>query len=116
MERQYVGDRSAPAPLGDCAGERSRRRARRGAYRQRLDRVGGCDRRAGESPEVAIEATYGWYWALDALEAQGAQMRLANPSGLEWNNRRVKNDYRDCKDLITRMRINKLPEEGSHRR
>ncbi|HVM09298.1 MAG TPA: IS110 family transposase [Acidimicrobiales bacterium] len=65
---------------------------------------------AGESPEVAIEATYGWYWAVDALEAQGAQVRLVNPSGLEWENRRVKNDYRDCKDLITRMRINKLPQ------
>ena len=65
---------------------------------------------AGERPEVAIEATYGWYWAVDLLEANGAQVRLVNPSGLEWENRRVKNDYRDCKDLITRMRINKLPE------
>jgi hypothetical protein len=23
--------------------------------------------RAGESPEVVLEATYGWYWAVDAL-------------------------------------------------
>jgi hypothetical protein len=29
--------------------------------------------KAGESPEVAIEATYGWYWAVDALEAAGRQ-------------------------------------------
>jgi transposase len=65
---------------------------------------------AGERPEVAIEATYGWYWAVDALEAMGAEVRLVNPSGLEWENRRVKNDYRDCKDLITRMRLHKLPE------
>ncbi len=65
---------------------------------------------AGEGPEVAIEATYGWYWAVDLLEAQGAQVRLVNPSGLAWEGRRVKNDYRDCKDLITRMRLNKLPE------
>ena len=65
---------------------------------------------AGERPEVAIEATYGWYWAVDLLEAQGAEVRLVNPSGLVWEDRRVKNDYRDCKDLITRMRLNKLPE------
>ena len=24
--------------------------------------------RAGESPEVVLEATYGWYWAVDALQ------------------------------------------------
>ena len=28
--------------------------------------------RAGESPEVVLEATYGWYWAVDALREQGA--------------------------------------------
>jgi hypothetical protein len=28
--------------------------------------------KAGEHPEVAIEATYGWYWAVDALQAGGA--------------------------------------------
>ena len=34
--------------------------------------VNTCDRladvmtRAGESPEVVLEATYGWYWAVDA--------------------------------------------------
>ena len=27
--------------------------------------------KAGEAPEVAIEATFGWYWAVDALEAAG---------------------------------------------
>lgn len=49
---------------------------------------------------------------LDLLEAQGArcEVRLVNPSGPECENRRVKNDYRDCKDLITRMRLKKLPE------
>ena len=36
---------------------------------------------AGEHPEVAIEATYGWYWAVDLLEAPGAEVRLVNPSG-----------------------------------
>src|SRR5205085_6729186 len=29
---------------------------------------------AGPNPEVAIEATYGWYWAVDVLQAEGAQV------------------------------------------
>lgn len=33
-----------------------------------------------------------------------------NPSGLNWEDRRVKNDYRDCCDLLDRMRLHKLPE------
>ena len=37
-------------------------------------------------------------------------MHLVNPSGLAWENRRVKNDYRDCCDLLDRMRLGKLPE------
>jgi hypothetical protein len=39
---------------------------------------------AGEAPEVAIEATYGWYWAVDVLRQQGARVRLVHPSGLYW--------------------------------
>ena len=65
---------------------------------------------AGPNPEVAIEATYGWYWAVDVLEELGATVRLVNPSGLAWDDRRVKNDYLDCRELIDRMRLNKLPE------
>ncbi len=65
---------------------------------------------AGPNPEVAIEACYGWYWAVDVLQAEGAEVHLVNPSGLAWGDRRVKKDYRDCCDLIERMRLNKLPE------
>jgi transposase len=65
---------------------------------------------AGPDPEVAIEATYGWYWAVDALQAEGAHVHLVNPSGLNWEDRRVKNDYRDCCDLLDRLRLGKLPE------
>jgi transposase len=65
---------------------------------------------AGPAPQVAIEATYGWYWAVDVLEELGAEVRLVNPSGLAWGDRRVKNDYRDCKELLDRMRLHKLPE------
>jgi transposase len=67
---------------------------------------------AGPNPEVAIEATYGWYWAVDVLQELGATVHLVNPSGLgqSWEGRRVKNDYRDCRELLDRMRLGKLPE------
>lgn len=67
---------------------------------------------AGPNPEVAIEATYGWYWAVDVLQDLGATVHLVHPSGLgrSWEERRVKNDYKDCRELIDRMRLGKLPE------
>ena len=49
--------------------------------------------RAGEAPEVVLEATYGWYWAVDALQAAGARVHLAHPLGVKaFQYRRVKND------------------------
>lgn len=65
---------------------------------------------AGREPEVVIEATYGWYWIVDWLQAQGATVHLANPSGLNWGTRRVKNDERDASDLIDMLRLGRLPE------
>src|SRR5262245_5269639 len=65
---------------------------------------------AGPEPEVVIEATYGWYWIVDWLHAQGATVHLANPSGLNWGTRRVKNDERDATDLIDMLRLGRLPE------
>ena len=35
--------------------------------------------KAGPAPKVVLEATYGWYWAADALEEAGAQVHLAHP-------------------------------------
>jgi hypothetical protein len=52
--------------------------------------------RAGEAPEVVLEATYGWYWAADVLAECGANVHLAHPLGNAWGNRRVKNDERDA--------------------
>src|SRR6478609_8500013 len=47
--------------------------------------------RAGEAPEVVLEATYGWYWAADALDAMGAHVHLAHPLGVKaFSYRRVK--------------------------
>ena len=47
---------------------------------------------AGPDPEVALESTYGWYWAADLLQAEGATVHLVHPLGLCWDSRRVKND------------------------
>ena len=66
--------------------------------------------RAGEAPEVVLEATYGWYWAVDALQEQGAQVHLAHPLGVKaFEYRRVKNDERDARDLADLLRMGRLP-------
>src|SRR6516162_4232127 len=64
---------------------------------------------AGPEPEVVIEATYGWYWVVDWLQAQGANVHLANPSALNWG-KRVKTDERDANDLVDMLRLGLLPE------
>ncbi len=49
--------------------------------------------KAGPDPEVVLEATYGWYWAVDVLQAAGATVHLAHPLGVKgFAYRRVKND------------------------
>ena len=37
----------------------------------------------GEAPEVVLEATYGWYWAVDVLQEAGAVVHLAHPLGVK---------------------------------
>jgi transposase len=67
--------------------------------------------RAGVDPQVVLEATYGWYWAVDALQAVGANVHLAHPLGVKaFEYRRVKNDERDAKDLADLLRMGRLPE------
>ena len=66
---------------------------------------------AGESPEVVLEACYGWYWAVDVLQAAGARVHLAHPLGVKgFTYRRVKNDVRDAADLADLLRLGRLPE------
>ena len=66
---------------------------------------------AGSNPEVVLEATYGWYWAVDVLQAAGALVHLAHPLGVKgFRYRRVKNDVRDAGDLADLLRMNRLPE------
>ena len=76
-----------------------------------VDRLTDVIARAGERPEVVLEATYGWFWAVDALEAVGASVHLAHPLGVKaFTYRRVKNDLRDATDLADLLRMGRLPE------
>jgi len=60
---------------------------------------------------VALEATYGWYWAADTLAAAGARVHLAHPLGVRgFAYRRVKNDEKDAADLADLLRMGRLPE------
>lgn len=76
-----------------------------------VERLAEVIARAGEHPQVVLEATYGWYWAVDALQAAGAQVHLAHPLGVKaFAYRRVKNDVRDAQDLADLLRMGRLPE------
>ena len=76
-----------------------------------LDSLSAVMARAGECPEVVLEATYGWYWAADALAQAGAAVHLAHPLGVKaFAYRRVKNDVRDAVDLADLLRMGRLPE------
>ena len=65
---------------------------------------------AGSIAEVVIEATYGWYWAVDLLVDAGFNVHLGHPSGNDWGKRRVKNDERDARDLADLLRLGRLAE------
>lgn len=76
-----------------------------------VDRLNSVMARCGEGPEVVLEATYGWYWAVDALQDAGAHVHLAHPLGVKaFEYRRVKNDVRDATDLADLLRMGRLPE------
>jgi transposase len=109
---QVVGNRSALVPVGD----RSDRRALRAAGLVRIDNdpktlVAEC-RKAGRGVPVAIEATYGWYWAVDALCAARFEVHLAHPSGMKAlrKRKRVKTDPADAYELAILLRLGSLPE------
>ncbi len=69
-------------------------------------------RKAGRGAPVVIEATYGWYWAVDALLAAGFEVHLAHPLGLKAlrKRKRVKTDPRDAYELANLLRLGSLPE------
>jgi transposase len=110
MEREYVGidfhRRRSVVVQVDASGER--------LSVSRIDNspaaLAAAVSAAGDHPEVVIEATYGWYWAVDVLQELGASVHLANPNGLNWGERRVKNDIVDAADLADMLRMGRLPE------
>ncbi len=66
---------------------------------------------AGPDPEVVLEATWGWYWAVDVLADEGIVVHLAHPLGIKgFENRRVKNDLADAEMLANLLRLGTLPE------
>jgi len=76
-------------------------------------RTSGSGERAGETTSRkagSAPRSDSHYWAVDVLQEIGAHVHLVHPSGLNWEERRVKNDYRDCRELLDRMHLGKLPE------
>ena len=69
-------------------------------------------RKAGRGAPVAIEAAYGWYWAVDALQAARFEVHLAHPHGMKAmrKRKRVKTDARDAYELANLLRLGSLPE------
>ena len=105
MDGQYVGidfhrRRSVIVRL-DGSGERL------GVHRIANDsfELGAVMAEAGPAPQVVIEATYGWYWAVELLQELGATVHLASPKALNWGERRVKNDVADATDLADMLRL-----------
>lgn len=66
----------------------------------------------GRGCPVVIEATYGWYWAVDALTAARFEVHLAHPYGMKAlrKRKRVKTDPRDAYELANLLRLGSLPE------
>jgi transposase len=69
-------------------------------------------RSAGRGAPVAVEATYGWYWAVDALQAARFEVHLAHPYGMKAmrKRKRVKTDAKDAYELANLLRLGSLPE------
>ena len=72
----------------------------------------------GRGCPVAIEATYGWYWAVDALLAAGFEVHLAHPLGLKAlrKRKRVKTDPADAYELANCSASGRCPRPTSPRR
>jgi len=96
--------------LNTKTGEVSRARltpAHRDAVRRFLGRF------ADERLEVALEATTGWRFVVEELQAVGADVHLAEPaetSSLRGNKKRAKTDRADARHLRELLMVGRLPE------
>jgi transposase len=75
-----------------------------------VQRLASVMARAGRCPEVVLEATYGWYRAVDALQAGGSSVHLAHPLGVKAFEYRWVKNVRDAQDLADLLRMGRLPE------
>jgi len=96
--------------LDTATGELSRGRIRpadRDGFRRWLRRWDG------EEIEVALEATTGWRFMVEELEAVGAQVHLAEPaetSALRGPKKRAKTDRQDARRLRELLQAGRVPE------
>src|SRR3954471_11052667 len=81
--------------------------AHRDGVRQFLGRF------AGQRLEVALEATTGWRFVVEELQAVGADVHLAEPaetSSLRGSKKRAKTDRADARHLRELLMVGRLPE------
>ena len=81
--------------------------AHRDGVRQFLGRFGG------QRLEVALEATTGWRFVVEELQAVGADVHLAEPaetSSLRGSKKRAKTDRADARHLRELLMVGRLPE------
>lgn len=81
------------------------------AHREPVRRF--LERFCGLELEVALEATTGWRFVVEELQAAGARVHLAEPaqtSALRGNKKRPKTDRADARHLRELLMIGKLPE------
>src|SRR3954453_15019798 len=65
----------------------------------------------GQDARYALEATYGWEWLADLLEAEGRELHLAHPLRTKAiASARVKTDAVDARTLAQLLRADLLPE------
>lgn len=93
-----AGATCSASPFAGPAGSDNPSARSRSPTRAGRNGTGAVMARAGEAPEVVLEAT-GWYWAVDTLVGLGENVHLAHPLGVKmFSYRRVKNDERDAAD------------------
>jgi transposase len=81
------------------------------AHRARVREFVG--RFAGQDLEVALEATTGWRFVVEELQAIGADVHLAEPaetSTLRGSKKRAKTDRADARHLRELLMLGRLPE------
>ncbi|CAM5224543.1 hypothetical protein [Alishewanella longhuensis] len=58
---------------------------------------------------IAVESTYNWYWLVDALQAEGYDVRLVNTAAVVvYDGLKYSGDFADARHLAHLLRINLL--------